>query len=90
MPTAWHSTDTVDVVEPTSGAILRSVRLAWFDTWVTDLQLTGRFVIVLDDGRGNYSQFGQQLGFFDTQRGSNLKNYFFPRGASKSAFFCVQ
>ena len=89
LATSWHSTDTIDLVDTTTFGVQASVRLEAFDTWVVDLQHTGRRLYVMDDGRGGWvPAWTPVLAVFQGVTGANLSNYAFPAG-EYSAFFCT-
>jgi hypothetical protein len=47
----YHSTDTVGVLDPSTGVHLRNLTLEGFDTWVWGIGYAGGYLHLLDDGR---------------------------------------
>lgn len=74
--TAWHSTNELDVYDPTTGAYLHTLPLDDFDTWVWGISMVGGQVHVIDDGRGAYMANGTRIASFDPVTGANTGNVF--------------
>lgn len=80
--TAWHSTDTVDVVHALTGAAIRTISLEGYDTWVHGMSVAGDMLHVIDDGRQLASQ---RIARFDPQNGTLINEVMIPRGMASRA-----
>ena len=57
---AWHSTNSVEIVDLASGATVRSLELEDYDTWVSGLGVAGGMIHLLDDGRSGEHPTGDR------------------------------
>lgn len=62
---AWHSTDRLEPVDAATGAVLTSILLEGYDTWVQGIGITPEHLHVIDDGRSDQSVGSFQIWRFD-------------------------
>lgn len=89
LPATWHATDEVHLLDPATGRDLQTIALEGFDTWVTDVQHTGRRLYLLDDGRGGLAPPHEQtFSVFHGRTGANLANFVLG-GVTYGSFYCA-
>lgn len=84
---AWHSTSVIDVLDPATNIVERSIQLADFDTWVQGISVVDDRLYVVDDGRGDFPtpSGSVRLAVFDLVTGANLDNIFLDGPFAKPA-----
>ena len=88
LPGTWHSTDTVNLMDPITMAVQRSVVLQGFNTWVQDVQEAGPRLFVLDDGRSGWvPAWTQVLSAYRTGSGRYEGGWMLTE--SYQSFFCT-
>ena len=71
---AWHSTDTIDVVDRTSGAALGPITLEGYDDWVMGLDVTVDAWLTI----ANWKSGEESVTVFDARNGSRLREVTVP------------
>lgn len=80
---AWHSTDTVTVFDAATGATVRQLPLAGWDTWVRGMSVAGGLLWMIDDGRQDPDQ---RLAGFDPVTGAMVTRI--PTSGGLTGLYC--